>query len=53
MFGELLERNMPLLGCLENCWIATCHCCSVWSIAGMQYVIVMFGELLERNISLL
>ena len=36
MFGEFLKCNMSLLGCLENCWNATCHCCDVWRFAGMQ-----------------
>jgi hypothetical protein len=53
MFGELLERNMSLLGCLENYWNAKCHCWDVCRIAGMQRVIiVVFGELLECNMSL-
>jgi hypothetical protein len=44
MFGELLECNMSLLGCLENCWSATCHCSDVWRITGTQHVIVVVLE---------
>ena len=40
MFGELLEHNKSLLGCLKNCWNATFHCWDVWRITGMQHVIV-------------
>jgi hypothetical protein len=41
VFGELLERNISLLWCSENCWNATFLYCGVWRIAGTQHVIVV------------
>jgi len=41
VFGDLLEHNMSLLWCLENCWNATCHVWDYWRIAGTQRAIVV------------